>query len=241
MKKNLAGKEYVVYGLHTVLGVLKNQSFRAKKLFIARKDMKEVVDLAVMQKIHYELVDRQYIEKKFNLSSDAQGLAMICSPYSYLTTDEILFKKPKLLILLDELQDSINLGRIARLALSFGADALVICKNNSAKVSPMAEKASVGALSIIPVVEVNNLSSFIEKLKILNFFIYGADEHGSIEVNNVDFAEKIAVIIGQEGEGLRSLTKKNCDLLVKIPMKNSNICLNAADAALVFLYQISIT
>lgn len=240
MKKNLECKEYVVYGLHTVLGVLKNQPFRAKKLFIARKDMDEIKNLAIEQKIHYELVDRHYIEKKFNLSSDAQGLALLCSPYTYLTADEILYKKPKLLILLDELQDSINLGRIARLALSFGADALVICKNNSAKVSPMAEKAAVGALSIVPVVEVGNLSSFIEKLKKINFFIYGADEHGSVDINRLDFADKIAVIIGQEGEGLRSLTKKNCDLLVKIPMKNPNICLNAADAALVFLYQISI-
>jgi 23S rRNA (guanosine2251-2'-O)-methyltransferase len=143
------------------------------------------------------------------------------------------------ILVLDSWQDAANLGRAARAALSFAAGLIIIGKDRSVQVSAAAEKSAVGALAQIPVARVTNLSAAIQKIKDAGFFVYGADERGSVDIKQCDFARKAAIVIGQEGEGLRELTKKNCDVLVSIPMAKADICLNAADTALVFLYELS--
>lgn len=241
MKKN-GSNHYFVYGLHTVMAILRYQPQRAKKLFLARiKSADEVKGLAEASGITVEYCERMDLEKRFSVSSDAQGVLLVCHPLHLLSLDELLHKKPTILLLLDSLQDNINLGRIARSALALGAGGIVLTKDRSAQVNAAAEKAAVGAFAKMPVAQVTNLAMAITALKENDFFIYGADERGEVDLNKAQFAKKSAIVIGQEGEGLRELTKKKCDLLIKIPMQAPDICLNAADAALLFLYQIAIS
>ncbi len=238
--KSEANAGNFVYGYHSVTAVLRHQPARAKKLFIARKEeVTDVKRLADAYRIPYEQVDRVYLEKRFAVGSDAQGLVLLCSAFSYVELDDTLLSSMNRVLILDSWQDAANVGRAARAALIFGADLMLICKDRSAQVTAAAEKSAVGALAQIPVARVTNLAAAMKKIKDAGFFIYGADEHGTTTIKNCDFASRAAIAIGQEGEGLRDLTKKNCDMIVSIPMVHRDICLNAADTALVFLYELS--
>jgi 23S rRNA (guanosine2251-2'-O)-methyltransferase len=227
-----------VYGFHAVEAILRYSPHRAKKLLIARKlDLDELLALAAKANVSVEYIDRAHLENRFALGSESQGLVMLVAPFVYAPLDEIL-PNASCLLILDTWQDPANLGRAARAALCFGADALVICSDRSAEINSAAEKSAVGALARMPVAKVGNLATAMKKIKEYNFFIYGADERGEIALADCDFAAKKALVIGQEGSGLRELTKKNCDILVNIPMAQKDICLNAADTALVFLYEL---
>lgn len=238
-KKAAAPKNNFIYGFHPVAHMLRYAPHRAKKLFIARaKSHQEIEDLAFRAGIVCEYLERHSLEKRFSVSSEAQGLVLECAPFIYAPLEELLRASAHKLVILDTWQDAANIGRAARAALCFGASGLVICTDRSAQINSAAEKSAVGALARLPVARVGNLAQALKTIKEAGFFVYGADERGEQELSACDFAPKVAIVIGQEGEGLRELTKKNCDVLVKIPMANSDICLNAADTALIFLYEL---
>lgn len=238
--QKFAKSEHFIYGLHAVEAVLRYSPHRAKKLILARKqDSESLMRLAHKAHIACEIRDRGALESQFDVGSDAQGIVLMVAPFDYMPLEDLLQQKGSSIVLLDTWQDAANVGRAARAALCFGASGLVICTDRSAAITAAAEKAAVGALARLPVAQVKNLAMAMHAIKEQGFFIYGADEHGSTGISECDFAQKIAIVIGQEGSGLRELTKKNCDLLVRIPMMAQDICLNAADTALLFLYELN--
>jgi 23S rRNA (guanosine2251-2'-O)-methyltransferase len=231
---------YFLYGTHAVKAVLRYQPYRAKKLLIARtKEAGELISLGERNQVAVEQLERGVLEHRFGLGADAQGVILQASPFPFVTMNDFLAQSPKLVLVLDNWQDSVNIGRAARAALAFGADGIIVGKDRCAGVTNHAEKAAVGALAQVPVVQVTNISDAITRLKDEHFFAYGADADGTTSLVNCDFAAKVAVVIGQEGEGLRDLTKKRCDMVLSIPMANPDICLNAADTALVFLFHLA--
>lgn len=232
--------ESFIYGVHAVEAVLRYSPHRAKKLLLARKHDSEGLErLAQDARIGCEYMERGALEKRFDVGSDAQGIVLLVAPFAYMPLEDLLEQKGSSIVLLDTWQDAANVGRAARAALCFGASGLVICTDRSALISPAAEKAAVGALARLPVARVKNLAMAMHAIKERGFFIYGADERGSTAIGECDFAHKVALVIGQEGAGLRELTKKNCDVLVRVPMMAKDICLNAADTALLFLYELN--
>lgn len=233
-------KENIVYGVHAVKAILDYQPERARKLYIGRKkDDEELVALARANNVSCEFIERAELERKFALGSQAQGIALSCSSFIYTDLEQIIDRPENKIVVLDSWQDAANLGRAARAALCFGASGLVINKDRAVAVCASAEKAAVGALARLPVAQVANLAMALKKIQKAGFFVYGADESGSVALESCDFAQKTCVVIGQEGEGLRQLTRKYCDVMVKVPMANTDICLNAADSALLFLYELS--
>jgi 23S rRNA (guanosine2251-2'-O)-methyltransferase len=239
--KNTPPKDNFVYGMHAVSAVLKYSPHRGRKLFMARKkDDEEIFVLAKRAGVSCELLDRSDLERRFQVGSDAQGLVLECSPYIYATLEELIERPESRIVVLDSWQDAANIGRAARAALCFGASGLVIGKDRCAQITGSAEKSAVGALSRLPVARVGNLAAALKKIQESGFFVYGADETGEVNMRDCDFARKVAIVVGQEGDGLRTLTKKHCDVMVNIPMSAADICLNAGDTALLFLYELSL-
>ena len=113
-----------------------------------------------------------------------------------------------LVVALDQVEDPQNLGGIARSAAFLGADALILHRAHSAPLSPAASKASAGALEFFPVIEVPNLSNALQTLQKENFFVYGAALEDAVDYREVDRADRAVLVLGSEGEGLRSLTRK---------------------------------
>lgn len=173
-----------------------------------------------------------------------QGIIAICEKIA--TKDEsflhatIKRNSSAVFLILDEIDDPQNLGAIIRTAAAAKVDAVVISKNRGASLSSTVRKVSAGGSEIVNIVEVSNLSQTMEKLKSAGVWLYGADSNTQNVMNNMEFTFPCGLVMGNEGKGLRRLTKEKCDFLMKIPF-NGLSSVNVSVATGICLYAISST
>jgi len=148
-------------------------------------------------------------------------------------------RKALVLVALDQIQDPHNLGAIARSAACLGAAGLILPERRAAPVTPAAARSSAGAIEKIPVFTVGNLGSELERLKSQGLWIYGADRSGT-PLWDATFNGPMVLVIGSEGQGMRSPVRERCDEVVAIPQSPGGVdSLNASCAASVILYEIA--
>jgi 23S rRNA (guanosine2251-2'-O)-methyltransferase len=163
---------------------------------------------------------------------DLQALLKICE------AKKAEGKHPRLLIL-DGVTDSRNFGAILRVADAAGIDGVVIPKHHSAGFGPGVSKTASGAEEIVNIAVVSNVNQAMGKIKDAGFWIAGAaNEPSAVDYFKQDYQMPLALVMGNEGEGLASLVQKNCDFLVKIPMHGTVDSLNVASATAVLLFEI---
>ncbi|MGI8847138.1 MAG: 23S rRNA (guanosine(2251)-2'-O)-methyltransferase RlmB [Candidatus Dormibacteria bacterium] len=153
--------------------------------------------------------------------------------------DDLLdrLRAPALLLVLDGIQDPQNLGALARTAEAVGADGLVMPRHRAATLTPAAVKASAGATEHLPMVSVVNLAQALDRLGAAGVWRVGLAGEAGQRYDEVDLAQPVAVVVGAEGDGLRPITRKNCDVLVTLPMVGRVSSLNAAAAGAAILYE----
>lgn len=145
-------------------------------------------------------------------------------------------KKRSLFLMLDSINDPQNLGTLLRAAECFGVDAVIWSKNRGADVTPVVTKASVGASEIVTTIKVSNLSDTVRELKKENFFVVTAElKEESQDLYSFQFPEKVLLIVGSEGEGIRQLLSSLADAKVQIPMHGKINSLNVSQATSVIL------
>lgn len=142
-----------------------------------------------------------------------------------------------LVILLDHLTDAGNLGAITRSAEAVGASGIVIPNKRSARVDAATYKSSAGAISHIPVAQVANLVQAMSRLKDEGFWIAGATEHTDDSIWNANLKGKIALVMGNEHDGLSRVVMEHCDFLVKLPLEGEVASLNVAQASTACMYE----
>ena len=142
-----------------------------------------------------------------------------------------------LIVVLDHITDAGNLGAIARSAECVGASGIVIPNKRAARVTAATYKSSAGAISHIPVTQVANLVSTIERLKDEGFWVAAATEHASDLIWQSNLKGKIALVMGNEGEGVSRLVLENCDFGVKLPQVGEISSLNVAQASTACMYE----
>lgn len=170
-----------------------------------------------------------------------QGVLLEIRSFPYADLEDVLVQasdKP-LLVVLDQIQDPHNLGAIIRSAAAFGATAVVIPKDRAAQVTPVALKTSAGQAWRVPVCRVTNIAQTLRSLKAQDFVIVGADIEGS-PLHTLDFNAPCALVMGNEGDGMRRLTRTLCDHFARIDMASGVESLNVSVAAGIFLYQASL-
>lgn len=174
---------------------------------------------------------------------NTQGVIANIPEFEYKTVDEIITgaKKSKypLLLLLDSIQDTHNLGAILRSAECFGVDGVLMTIHQSAPITGIVEKTSAGAVNHLKIAKVTNLNQEIKRLKDEGFWIVGSSLENSQDYTTVDYKMPTALIIGNEEKGIRQLVADNCDFLVHIPMKGKIQSLNVSVAAGVLLAEIT--
>lgn len=171
-----------------------------------------------------------------------QGVIALAAVREYATVESILAAaaekgEPPLLVVCDEISDPHNLGAILRTAECAGAHGVIIPKRRSAGLTAVVAKTSAGAVSYIPVARVANIPSLLKDLKKQGVWVFGTAAEGSIPMYKADLTIPAAIVIGNEGEGLSQLVRKNCDVMVSIPMKGKISSLNASAAASILLYE----
>ncbi|MDH3695648.1 MAG: 23S rRNA (guanosine(2251)-2'-O)-methyltransferase RlmB [Gammaproteobacteria bacterium] len=146
-----------------------------------------------------------------------------------------------LLLILDGVTDPHNFGASLRAADGAGVDAVIVPKDNASPVTPVVHASSAGASQIIPVYRVANLARTMDELRQAGIWIIGASDDASLDIYSddaIDYTGSIAIVLGSEGEGLRRLTRENCDQLLSIPMFGTVSSLNVSVSAGVFLFEV---
>ena len=164
-----------------------------------------------------------------------QGIAAEGDPYPYVAEGELL-GRDGLLLVLDEVQDPQNLGAICRTAEVAGALGVVIHERGAAEVTPAVCKASAGAVEHLAIARVRNIADFLASAKESGFWAYGAAAGGRASAFEVEWPERVALVLGAEGRGLRPRVAKACDELVSVPMRGRLDSLNVSATAAVLTY-----
>jgi 23S rRNA (guanosine2251-2'-O)-methyltransferase len=144
---------------------------------------------------------------------------------------------PPLLLVLDGVTDPHNLGACLRVADGAGAHAVIAPKDRAVGLNATAAKVASGAAETVPYITVTNLARTMRELKERDIWLIGTDDQAEKGLYEGDFSGACALVMGSEGEGMRRLTRENCDLLVNIPMLGSVESLNVSVASGVCLYE----
>ncbi len=142
-----------------------------------------------------------------------------------------------LLLVLDGVQDPHNLGACLRSAAAAGATAVVFPKDKAVQINATVRKTSAGAADTLPVFSVTNLSRTLRDLQKAGVWIYGFAGEAEASLYALNLKGNVALVMGGEGDGLRRLTRENCDQLVKIPMPGEFESLNVSVATGVALFE----
>ena len=235
----------IIAGRKPVIEAL-NAGTPVEKIYILRGTHGEPIDtikrLARQRNILCSEADKHVIEK-FSRDTNSQGVVAIVGTKEYIDVDDILSiattKNEKAFILLfDEIEDPHNLGALIRTAVCLGAHGGIIPKHNAAPVNETVAKTSAGASAHFPIAKVTNIAATIEELKEKGIWIVGADADAQRNFTDVDYSMPVALVIGNEGKGIRRLVKEKCDFLVKIPMTGSFDSLNASVAGALIMYEV---
>ena len=140
------------------------------------------------------------------------------------------------MLILDQVTDPHNVGAIMRSAVAFNAGALITTARHSPQESGVLAKAASGALELIPLVEVRNLSDALSEVAALGFHTIGLDSEGGAELEQSFSAKKVALVLGAEGKGLRQKTRETVDTLARLDMPGVIKSLNVSNAAALSLY-----
>lgn len=186
-------------------------------------------------------VDRRKLDV-MSVTHAHQGVIALAAAHDYVSIEDILAEaaargENALIVICDELTDPHNLGAILRSAECAGAHGVIIPKRRSVGLTATVAKASAGALEYMKVARVGNVNAAIASLKKQGVWIFGAAAEGSVPMYQADFTGPTAIVIGNEGDGISPLVRKNCDAAVHIPMQGQISSLNASAAAAVLLYE----
>lgn len=184
-------------------------------------------------------------KQKFrDLVSDTttQGVVAIVGTKEYVEIDDILAvaqqrNEPGFVLILDEIEDPQNLGALIRTAECAGVHGAVIPRHHAASVNQTVAKTSSGASEYLPVAKVVNIASTLDELKQKGFWIIGAAATAEKTYTEADYSSPIAIVIGNEGKGIRQLVREKCDFLVKIPMYGKVESLNASVAGALLMFE----
>jgi 23S rRNA (guanosine2251-2'-O)-methyltransferase len=170
-----------------------------------------------------------------------QSAVALVSAYEYAGLAKLIeltgTKDTALVVALDGVTDPQNLGAVIRTAVAAGADGIVVPKHRAAPVTPTVVKAAAGATEHAIMVQAN-LNTAISGLKAAGFWVIGADAGASEEIWRRDLTGKVALVFGDEGQGLSHLVRSNCDFLAKLPLVGPIDSLNVSAAAAVMIYEV---
>jgi len=190
----------------------------------------------------YQFVDRAALDR-VSKSKNHQGFIAFVSDYNYFELREIIdagYKKgtQPLILILDGVEDPHNFGNIIRTAECMGVDGIIIPKNRSASVTDTVIRVSAGAASHVKVCKVTNINHEIEYLKQKGFWIFAADL-GGVDIAKTNLSGPIAIVMGGEHTGVRTLTRSLVDGIISIPQHGKINSLNVGAATAITLYEIN--
>ena len=234
-----------IYGWHAVLALLKHRPENVTTVYLLqqREDRRaqQLFGLTKSAGISVQAINKSGLDKKAD-DENHQGIIAECRSQPMSNEDDLVrlldnLKEDPFLLILDGVQDPHNLGACLRSADAAGVHAVIVPKDKSVGLTPVARKVSCGASEIVPVVQATNLARVMEILKSRNIWLFGTDDEAEKTLYQADLKGPLALVMGAEGTGMRRLTRNSCDVLMSIPMQGSVSSLNVSVASGVCLFE----
>jgi 23S rRNA (guanosine2251-2'-O)-methyltransferase len=236
-------KERWIYGFHAIRARLRSAPGSVKEVWVdeSRQDarMRDLLALMNGAGLAIRAADGGRLDKMVG-GARHQGVVAKVEPIAMARTlDDVMesIQGAPLIVVLDGVTDPHNLGAVLRSADAFGAHAVIAPKDRSAGLTDVAVKTACGAAESVPYITVTNLARTLRELKERDIWIVGTAGEAEQDIYTADWPQAVALVMGAEGEGMRRLTRENCDQLVRIPMHGSVESLNVSVAAGVCLFE----
>jgi 23S rRNA (guanosine2251-2'-O)-methyltransferase len=234
----------LVFGMHAVRSLLTRSPQRVRRLLVdARREdprIRELLQLAQQAALKTERVDAKSIDARVG-NVVHQGVVADVEPLPPWHEDELVAGlagvKDPIVLVLDGVQDPHNLGACLRTADACGALAVMVPKDRAAGLNATVRKVAAGAADTTPIATVTNLARSLKLLKEAGLWIVGADMSGEKLAWEADLRGPLALVLGSEGDGLRDLTRRTCDYLVRLPQAGTVESLNVSVACGMLLHE----
>jgi len=240
------GARALVHGLHAVRWLLKQHPERVRQIWLqtGREDARgnEIAELARAVGLSVQRADARTLDRMSEEGAH-QGVIAEVEAAAGWSEDDLwnaldALEGPPLLLVLDGVQDPHNLGACLRTADACGVHALIVPRDRAATLTPAARKVAAGAAETVPLVTVTNLARTLRALRERSIWIVGTDADAAQRSQDAKLTGPIAAVMGGEAQGLRRLTRENCDLLVRLPTAGAVESLNVSVATGMMLYEI---
>ena len=245
----MAKNEELVFGIHAINALINSAPERFIEIWLlkGREDerLMPIINLARKYGISAQMVQRKFLDEKSE-GEQHQGVVARVRPGKIFTEndlEDILASadrkgQPPFLLILDGVTDTHNLGACLRNADAAGVQAIIVPKDNAARLTPTVRKVAVGAAEYVPLVQVTNLVRTMKQLQQMGVWIIGTAGETDTCLYDTKLSGPMALVMGAEGKGMRRLTRENCDQLVKLPMAGSVSSSNVSVATGICLFEI---
>lgn len=245
----MAKQEDIVLGIHAVNEMIKRTPERFIELWLlkGREDERTlpIINLARKYGIPTQQVHRKVLDEKSDGEQHQGILAKVTPGKTYTENDiesiaaqaENKNEQPFFLIL-DGVTDPHNLGACLRNADAAGVHAIIVPKDNAARITAVVRKVAVGAAETVPLLQVTNLARAMKQLQKIGVWIVGTAGETDTCLYDIKLQGAMALVMGAEGKGMRRLTRENCDQIVKLPMAGTVSSLNVSVATGICLFEI---
>lgn len=231
--------EFYIAGQNGVREVLRSPHVKVRRLYLGSPAALEQLGLRVDPEVPIEKVK----EKDTPYGPLTQGVAALVQEPQWPEPEELLEQirsqgRVPLLVALDQVEDPMNLGQILRTCEGAGVDGILVLRHRSTHLNQTVAQVSQGAFAWLPVIEVVNLRQTLDLLKHLGLWVVGCE--GSPEAqpwHACRLSDPLVLVFGAEGSGLRTLTRKTCDVLASLPMQGHIGSLNVGAAVSAFVYE----
>jgi 23S rRNA (guanosine2251-2'-O)-methyltransferase len=227
----------LIYGFHAVISRLRQSAASVKEIYLdtSRDDRRarDLAQLAQERGVRVMAADGARLDGMTQHARHQGVVARVEGVGPARDLESVLdgLAEPALLLILDGVTDPHNLGACLRVADAMGVHAVVAPKDRAAGISPIVEKVASGAADTVPFISVTNLARTMRELKEREIWLIGADQGAEDDLYSVKLQGPLAWVLGAEGEGMRRLTRENCDELVRIPMLGTVESLNVSVSA----------
>jgi 23S rRNA (guanosine2251-2'-O)-methyltransferase len=233
-----------LYGTHAVAAALANPARRLRRLVITQDAQASLAaERPLPWPIQPEVSDREKIDQLLGARQGSgivhQGVALLADQ---LATPALLdaLQRPGPILVLDQISDPRNIGALMRTAQAFGASMVIAQERNAPEETGALAKVASGALELIPLLRIVNISRALIVLKSADVWVVGLDGASPNKLNGASFGgRRVALVLGSEGEGMRRLTRETCDEIAGLNMPGGMESLNVSAAGAVALYELT--
>lgn len=233
-----------LYGTHAVAAALKNPARRLRRLVITEEAQSSLVaECPQPWPVQPEIMPRDKIDQLLGARPGSgivhQGIALLTDQLAAPALLDAL-KRPGPILVLDQISDPRNIGALMRTAQAFGAAAVIAQERNAPEETGALAKVASGALELIPLLRIVNIARALIVLKSADVWVVGLDGTSPNRLNGPSFAgRRVALVLGNEGEGMRRLTRETCDEIAALSMPGGMESLNVSAAGAVALYELT--